>query len=95
MTKEEYDTYCFECECNGEIPMTHPSKELGTAIFKQPSVFNGEVAIVTFHVKDKKVGELWGTGGKLSFTGDADASAKVFFDNVIELNRVRLQEDKP
>lgn len=62
---------------------------------KLPSIFKGDIAFLTFIVTDdggnpKEVGKLWGTGGVLSFDGDADASAKVFFDNVIELNRARL-----
>ena len=59
--------------------------------FKQPSAFNGEVALLTFSVEGKVVGKLWGTEGVLSFDGDCEESAKVFFDQVIELNRKRLE----
>ena len=55
--------------------------------FEVPSVFKGEIPFMTFYVEGKKVGELWGTGGELSFTGDIDASAKIFFEHVIQLNR--------
>jgi len=57
------------------------------SFFKVPSVFKGEVALLTFSSEGKKIGELWGTGGKLSFTGDAEASAKIFFDEVIRLHQ--------
>lgn len=62
---------------------------------KQTPVFDGETPFIMFHVvdeegKDKIIGKLWGTGGRLSFEGDAEASAKVFFDEVIELNRHAL-----
>ena len=65
--------------------------------FTQPSVFKGEVAFLTLFVTDDDgntvtIGELWGKDGKLSFTGDADKSAQVFFDRVIELNRKVLEE---
>ena len=55
--------------------------------WKVNSVYKGELAFMTFTIEGKTVGELWGTGGVLSFTGDYEASAKVFFDNVIELHR--------
>ena len=71
-------------------PLEHVVMCEGAFSFKQPSVFKGEVAFLTFDVEGKKVGQLWGTGGKLSFTGDVDASAKIFFEQVIELNRVHL-----
>lgn len=71
-------------------PLEHVVMCEGTLAFEQPSVFKGEIAFLTFDVEGKKVGELWGTGGKLSFTGDVDASAKIFFEQVIELNRKHL-----
>lgn len=71
-------------------PPEHVAMCKGGVAFKQPSVFKGEVAFLTFDIEGKKVGELWGTGGKLSFTGDAEASAKIFFEHVIELNRIHL-----
>lgn len=52
----------------------------------EPSVFRGDVPFLSFHVGEKVIGKLWGTGGRLSFEGDADESAKVFFDNVVKLN---------
>ncbi len=59
--------------------------------FTASEVFKGKVAFMSFHIGDKSVGELWGTGGQLSFTGDCAASAKLFFDEVIELNRKALE----
>jgi hypothetical protein len=63
-----------------------------TSTFKRPSVFNGEVPFMTFTDNGKTIGELWGTNGKLSFTGDVDASAKIFFEHVIECNRMHLEK---
>ena len=56
----------------------------------QLSVFKGEVAFLTLTVDNPdggnpiEVGKLWGTGGKLSFEGDVEESARIFFDAVIE-----------
>lgn len=59
---------------------------------KVPSVFDGDVPFLTFNVEDgnggsRVVGKLWGRGGVLSFEGDADESAMVFFRELIERNR--------
>jgi hypothetical protein len=71
-------------------PLEHVVMSESIIAFEAPSVFKGEVAFLTFDIEGKKIGELWGTGGKLSFTGDVEASAKVFFDKVVELNRIYL-----
>ena len=58
--------------------------------FKSPSVYKGEIPLLTFGVnnpdsgKSIEVGKLWGIGGKLSFEGNADESAKLFFEHVIK-----------
>ncbi len=62
-----------------------------------PSVFKGEVPLVEFHIQNEKgenipAGKLWGIGGVLSFEGDCEESAKVFFDQIIQLNRSFLEE---
>ena len=59
--------------------------------FSLPSVFKGDVPFLTFCVESNVVGKLWGTGGVLSFEGDVEESAKIFFDKVIELNKERLE----
>lgn len=72
------------------------------AIMPQPSVFDGDIPFLTFFVYDDQkneqveTGKLWATGGQLSFEGNADASAKVFFDSLIAHNREELmRSNKP
>ena len=71
--------------------MTFKTTEGQYAVIKIPSVFDGDVPFMTFHTqvdgKNVECGKLWGKGGVLSFEGDVDESARVFFDNVIERNR--------
>ncbi len=51
---------------------------------QSPSVFKGEIPFLTFTIDDGTVvGKLWGTGGKLSFEGDCEKSAEIFFEQVI------------
>lgn len=59
-------------------------------IFKQPSALKGEVPLLTLVAENATVGKLWATGGVLSFEGNAEESAKVFFDHVIKLNSEHL-----
>lgn len=40
---------------------------------------------VTFHLHDKQVGALDWNDGQMKFIGDADESAKMFFDKVIKM----------
>lgn len=39
---------------------------------------------VTFHREDKMIGKLDWNEGPMKFEGDADASAQLFFDNIIK-----------
>ena len=49
-------------------------------------------SIAFFDIDGIKVGELKTVDGALTFIGDTDASAKVFFGQVIERNSIRIQE---
>ena len=40
---------------------------------------------ITFHSEDEQIGELNWDDGTMKFIGDADESAKIFFDHVIRL----------
>lgn len=40
---------------------------------------------VTFHLHDKQIGALDWNDGQMKFIGDVDESAKMFFDNVIQM----------
>lgn len=56
-------------------------------------VFDGEVAYLEFHGPDGiRIGALWGKGGKLSFEGNAEASAQLFFDHMIHLHEALLSK---
>lgn len=46
---------------------------------------NPNVPLMTFMQDGEVIGKLWAKDGQLSFEGDADASAQVFFDEVIRL----------
>ncbi len=62
-----------------------------TASASMPSVFKGEAPFITFYDEDKVIGKIWGIDGVLSFEGDCDESAKLFFEQVIQLNRKYLE----
>lgn len=64
------------------------AKSIGS-VLNIPSVFKGETPFMTFSVTDENnityvVGELWGKGGKLSFEGHVEESAKIFINSVIK-----------
>lgn len=76
MTKEQRDKLCIT----------------GVLQLKMPSVFDGDIPFLELFVEDpicgqKIIGKLWGKGGVLTFEGDAEESAKVFFEHVIQRNR--------
>lgn len=49
---------------------------------------------MTFHNADKQVGALDFNGPEMTFTGDADESAKVFFDWVAKSFKGRLEQER-
>jgi hypothetical protein len=50
---------------------------------------------MTFHNQDgKQVGELNFNGPEMVFTGDADESAKVFFDFIASAFKARLEQER-
>ncbi len=57
---------------------------------KIPSIFDGDIPFVKFSCeaegKSTECGRLWAKGGVLRFEGDADESAKIFFEQVIRRN---------
>lgn len=57
-------------------------------VFHQHSIYNGDITFLTFSIDTpqgdrREVGRLWGTGGVLSFEGDMEESASIFFDKVV------------
>lgn len=50
---------------------------------------------ITFHNQDgKQIGVLDFNGPEMTFTGDADESAKVFFDLIARLFKARLDQER-
>lgn len=49
---------------------------------------------MTFHNSDKQVGALDFNGPEMTFTGDADESAKVFFDWIAKWFKGRLEQER-
>jgi hypothetical protein len=74
-----------------------PPQQINSSDWKVPSVYKGDIPFLTFHSDnpdgDRDLGKLWATGGKLSFEGDIEQSAKVFFDQVIAHNRAVMEAD--
>jgi hypothetical protein len=74
-----------------------PTQQINSSDWKVPSVYKGDIPFLTFHSDNpdggRDLGKLWATGGKLSFEGDIEQSAKVFFDQVIARNRAVMEAD--
>lgn len=49
---------------------------------------------VTFHRDGKQIGALDFNGPEMTFTGDAEQSAKVFFDWIAESFKSRLEQER-
>ena len=49
---------------------------------------------MTFHNGDKQVGALDFNGPEMTFTGDAEESAKVFFDWIAQSFKGRLEQER-
>ena len=49
---------------------------------------------MTFHRDDKQIGVLDFNGPEMVFTGDADESAKVFFDFIAKSFKARLEQER-
>lgn len=49
---------------------------------------------ITFHNGDKQMGALDFNGPEMTFTGDADESAKLFFDFIAKSFKARLEQER-
>ena len=49
---------------------------------------------ITFHRDGKQIGALDFNGPEMVFTGDADESAKVFFDFIANAFKARLEQER-
>ncbi len=56
------------------------------------TILNGGFAFCTFRVDGKIIGKLWAKDGILSFEGDTEESAKVFFDAVTKHSNSKLKQ---
>ena len=65
------------------------SSELAIKIMEMKPNYN-----MSFHNSDKQVGTLDFNGPEMTFTGDADESAKVFFDFIAQSFKGRLEQER-
>lgn len=79
------------CQCPEELPAYtfKQSSEPMIAAFNMKPNYN-----ITLHNGDKQVGELNFNGPEMTFTGDADESAKVFFDFIAKSFKARLEQER-
>jgi len=79
------------CQCHEELPAYtfKQSSEPMIAAFNMKPNYN-----ITLHNGDKQVGELNFNGPEMTFTGDADESAKVFFDFIAKSFKARLEQER-
>ena len=79
------------CKCPEELP-TYTFKPPSAPVFALDTKPNHNM---TFHNQDgKHVGTLDFNGPEMAFTGDADESAKVFFDFIAESFKARLEQER-
>ena len=64
-----------------------PIGQLGIGTFKPNYT-------MSFHHKEKTIGTLDFNGPEMVFTGDAEESAKVFFEFIAETFKTRLEEER-
>jgi len=80
------------CKCPEELPaytFKPPSEPVFAFLDTKPN------QNMTFHNQDgKQVGTLDFNGPEMTFTGDADESAKVFFDFIAESFKARLEQER-
>ena len=67
----------------------NPTSEPIIAAFNMKPNYN-----MTFHRVDKQVGVLDFNGPEMVFTGDADESAKLFFDFIAKTFKQRLEQER-
>jgi hypothetical protein len=79
------------CQCPEELPTYtfKQSSELPITLLEMKPNYN-----MTFHHDGKQIGVLDFNGPVMVFTGDADESAKVFFDFIAGWFKGRLEQER-
>ena len=79
------------CKCPDELP-AYTFKQPSEPVFAFKDIKPSHN--MTFHNGGKQVGVLDFNGPEMVFTGDADESAKVFFDFIARSFKARLEEER-
>jgi len=81
------------CKCPEETTIDWTEAKLPSPVFTLSDTKPNHN--VTFHNQDgKQIGELNFNGPEMVFTGDADESAKVFFDWIAKSFKARLEQER-
>ena len=81
------------CKCPEETTIDWTEAKLPSPVFTLSDTKPNHN--VTFHNQDgKQVGELNFNGPEMVFTGNADESAKVFFDKIARSFKARLEQER-
>ena len=72
-------------------PATYTFKPTSAPVFAFDTKPNYNI---TFHRDDKQIGVLDFNGPEMTFTGDADESAKLFFDFIARSFKARLEQER-
>lgn len=81
------------CKCPEELPaytFKPPSEPVFAFLDTKPKPNHN----ITFHNGGKQVGALDFNGPEMTFTGDADESAKLFFDFIAKSFKERLEQER-
>jgi hypothetical protein len=83
------------CKCPEET--TIDWKDYSIPVDKMKTLSIGNIKPnynITFHRDGKQIGVLDFNGPEMTFTGDADESAKVFFDHIARSFKARLEQER-
>ena len=83
------------CKCPEEPSIDW--KDYSIPVNKMPALSIGNIKPnynMTFHRDGKQVGVLDFNGPEMTFTGDADESAKLFFDFIARSFKARLEQER-
>lgn len=79
------------CKCPEETTIEWTEAKLPSPVF---TLYTKPNYSMTFNNADKQVGALDFNGPEMVFTGDADESAKVFFDWIAKSFKGRLEQER-
>ena len=79
------------CKCPEETTIEWTEEKLPSPVLTLDTKPNYNM---TFHRDGKQIGELDFNGPEMTFTGDADESAKLFFDLIARSFKERLEQER-